>query len=168
MNLDRVLTPRDDVVVAVAYDRSGQPQAFARFARAGGRRVLSLDVAPRRHSAPNGVVERLIVEVLQYGREHGAHEVSLNFAGMRRVYAGQSRTARLAEVPLRALDRWIELRSLYRFTDKFHPTWRRRQLRLCSWLDLVPVATAALVAEFGRTGRPRVEPGPTGPAVAGS
>jgi hypothetical protein len=69
---------------------------------------------------------------------------------MRRIYAGHSLAARLAEVPLRALERWIELRSLYRFTDKFHPVWRPRQLRMRSWLDLVPVGTAALTAEFGQ------------------
>jgi lysyl-tRNA synthetase class 2 len=149
MNLDRILMPRDDVVVAVAYDGAGEPQAFARFALVAGGRALSLDVAPRGRTAPNGVVERLIVEAVGYAREHGAREVSLNFAGMRRVYAGQTPAAELLQMPLKALDRWIELRTLYRFTDKFQPCWRPRQLRMRSWLDLVPVATAALTAEFG-------------------
>jgi lysyl-tRNA synthetase class 2 len=75
--------------------------------------------------------------------------VSLNFAGMRRVYAGETRWARFAAVPLRLLDRWIELRTLYRFTAKFHPRWRPRELRMRSRLDLLPVAAAALTAEFG-------------------
>lgn len=149
MNLDRILVPRSDVLMAVAYDATGEPQAFARFAWVAGGRILSLDVAPRRRDAPNGVVERLIAETVDYARAHGTGEVSLNFAGMRRVYAGDSCAARLAQVPLRALDRWIELRSLYRFTEKFHPIWRARELRMRSWLDLVPVATAALTAEFG-------------------
>jgi lysyl-tRNA synthetase class 2 len=154
MNLDNILSPRDDVLVAVAYDAAGEPRAFARFARVAGGRVLSLDVAPRGRRAPNGVVEKLIAEMVGYGREHGAREVSLNFAGMRRIYAGHSLPARLAQVPLRALDRWIELRSLYRFTDKFHPVWRPRQLRMRSWLDLLPVAAAALTAEFGQRRAP--------------
>ena len=149
MNLDRILVPRDDVLVAVAWDRADEPQAFARFAEVAGGRVLSLDVAPRGRGAPNGVVERLIVETVAYARAHGAAEVSLNFAGMRRVYAGHSLAARLTQVPLKAFDRWIELHSLYRFTDKFHPAWRARQLRMHSWFDLLPVATAALTAEFG-------------------
>jgi lysylphosphatidylglycerol synthetase-like protein (DUF2156 family) len=150
MNLDKILTPRDDVLVAVAYDPAGEPRAFARFARVAGGRILSLDVAPRGRGAPNGVVEKLIAEMVGYGREHGAREVSLNFAGMRRIYAGRSLAARLTAVPLRALDRWIELRSLYRFTDKFDPVWRPRQLRMRSWLDLVPVVVVALTAEFGQ------------------
>jgi len=161
MNLDAILAPRDDMLVAVAYDAAGQPQAFARFAEAAGGRILSLDVAPRRRDAPNGVVERIIAETLDYGRAHGVREISLNFAGMRRVYAGRTRAARLVAVPLRLLDPWIELRTLYRFTDKFDPCWRARQIRMRSWLDLVPVAAAALTSEFGT--RP-VAPWPT-PAI---
>jgi lysylphosphatidylglycerol synthetase-like protein (DUF2156 family) len=149
MNLDALLTPRPDVLYAVARDAAGEVVAFARFAVAAGGRVLSLDVAPRRRDAPNGVVERLILSMAERGRASGAREVSLNFAGMRRVYAGETRGSRVLLVPLHALDRWIELRSLWRFTDKFHPVWRPRQLRLRSWTELLPVATAALTAEFG-------------------
>ena len=149
MNLDAILVPRADVVVAVAHDRAGDPVAFARFALAASGRILSLDVAPRRRDAPNGVVERMIVAVVEYARTHGGQEVTLNFAGMRRLYASRSTAARLVRLPLRVLDRWIELRPLYLFTDKFHPRWRPRQLRLRSWWELVPVAAAALTAEFG-------------------
>ncbi|WP_213451688.1 phosphatidylglycerol lysyltransferase domain-containing protein [Rhizomonospora bruguierae] len=150
MNLDRILAPRADVLVAVAYDRAGAPQAFARFAVAGGGAVLSLDVAPRRLDAPNGVVERLIVEAAGYGRERGVREVSLNFAGMRRAFVSPGRMAALARIPLHVLDRWIELRPLWRFTAKFHPRWRPRLLLLCTWWDLPRVGPAALLAEFGR------------------
>ncbi len=149
MNLDGLLTPRPDVLYAVASVPGGDVVAFARFAVVAGGRALSLDVAPRRREAPNGVVERLILAVTEQGRAAGAREVSLNFAGMRRVYAGETRGSRFLLIPLHVLDRWIELRSLWRFTDKFHPAWRPRQLRMRSWLDLIPVAAAALTAEFG-------------------
>jgi len=158
MNLDAILTPRADTVYAVARDATGEPVAFARFALAAGGRILTLDVAPRRRYAPNGVVERMIVAVVEYARTRGATEVTLNFAGMRRVYAGEIRGARLVQVPLHALDRWIELRSLYLFTDKFNPLWRPRQLRLRSWWELVPVAVAALTAEFGNRSTPADPP----------
>jgi lysylphosphatidylglycerol synthetase-like protein (DUF2156 family) len=153
MNLDRILTPRDDVVVAVAYDRDGLPQAFARFIRCADGRVLTLDVAPRRHAAPNGVVERLIVETAHYARSAGAGELSLNFAGMRRVFTATGRAARVADALVHLFDRWIELRPLYRFTAKFHPHWRPRSVLLRSWWEVGPVAAAALVAEFGLAGR---------------
>jgi lysyl-tRNA synthetase class 2 len=149
MNLDALLTPRDGVLVAIARDAAGEPVAFARFATAAAGRIFTLDVAPRRRDAPNGVVERMILTMVDYARAHGAAEVTLNFAGMRRVYAGVSLGARALQVPLHALDRWIELRSLWLFTDKFHPRWRPRQLRMRSWWELIPVAFVALTSEFG-------------------
>lgn len=151
MNLDRLLLPRPDCVVAVAADRHGVPQAFARFATCAAGRVLTLDVAPRRAGAPNGVVERLIVEVLEYGRARGVAELSLNFAGFRRVYAGTGPVARAAAGAAHLLDAWIELGPLYRFTAKFHPRWRPRRVLMRSWLDVGRVGAAALRAEFGRS-----------------
>jgi lysyl-tRNA synthetase class 2 len=158
MNLDRVLQPRPDCLVAVARDRSGVPQAFARFARCAAGRVLTLDVAPRRTDAPNGVVERLVAEVVAYGRRHGVVEVSLNFAGFRGVYAGSGPGARGVAALAHLLDRWVKLRPLYRFTVKFQPHWRPRAVLMPSWLDLPRVGVAALRAEFGRSR-------PAGPAV---
>jgi lysyl-tRNA synthetase class 2 len=114
--------------------------------------VLTLDVAPRRRDAPNGIVERLIVETVRYGRERGVREVSLNFAGMRQVFTASGRLARLAAAAVHVFDRWIELRPLYRFTAKFDPRWRPRSLLLRSWCEVGPVGVAALVAEFGGTG----------------
>jgi lysylphosphatidylglycerol synthetase-like protein (DUF2156 family) len=169
MNLDALLTPRPDVLLAVAHDAAGEPVAFARFAVAASGRILTLDVAPRGRTAPNGVVERMILSVVDYARDHDATEVTLNFAGMRRVYAGTGLGARALQVPLHALDRWIELRSLWLFTDKFHPRWRARQLRMRSWWELLPVAFVALTSEFAARPAPALEAGPTPePAPVGS
>jgi lysyl-tRNA synthetase class 2 len=153
MNLDQLLRPRPDCLVAVGYDRRGVAQAFARFPVCAGGRVLTLDVAPRRAAAPNGIVERLIVDVLEYGRTRGVAEVSLNFAGLRRVYAGSGTAVRAVAALAHLLDAWIELGPLYRFTAKFQPRWRPRSVLMASWLHLVPVGAAALRAEFGRSGR---------------
>jgi lysyl-tRNA synthetase class 2 len=148
MNLDQVLTPRADCLVAAAHLPSGEPVAFARFAVCAGGRVLTLDVAPRRGDAPNGVVERLIVEAVEHARTIGVREVSLNFAGMRRVFESTSRVGRLSTLVLRAFDPWIEIGPLYRFCAKFQPIWRPRSLLLASWSSLGVVGLAALVAEF--------------------
>jgi len=150
MNLDTLLLPRPDCVVAVARDGRGEAVAFARFAVCAGGRILTLDVAPRRRDAPNGVVERLVVEVVEHGRATGVAEVSLNFAGLRRVFESPSPFARIATVAVRLFDPWIELWPLYRFCAKFRPTWRPRMLLAGSWPALAPVAVAALAAEFGR------------------
>jgi lysylphosphatidylglycerol synthetase-like protein (DUF2156 family) len=150
MNLDRLLAPRAGCVVAVARDRDGRPQGFARFASCAGGRALTLDVAPRRNGAPNGIVERIIVDVVEYGRARGAEEVSLNFAGFRRLYAATGPFSGAVTGVLHLFDRWIELGPLYRFTAKFHPTWRARSVVLPSWLALAQVGVAAMWAELGR------------------
>jgi lysyl-tRNA synthetase class 2 len=169
MNLDRILAPRPDCLVAVARDPAGRPVAFARFAICAGGRILTLDVAPRRHDSPNGVVERLVVEVVDYARRHGATEVSLNFAGLRRLFEADGPLLRTAALAVHAFDRWIELGPLYRFCAKFQPSWRPRSLLMRSWLSIAPVGLAALAAEFGAGGpaEPAAEPlDAPGPATA--
>ncbi|HEX6501372.1 MAG TPA: phosphatidylglycerol lysyltransferase domain-containing protein [Micromonosporaceae bacterium] len=150
MNLDAILTPRPDCVIAVARDAAGRPVGFARVAICGGGETYTLDVAPRRRDAPNGVVERLIVETARYARDRGASEMSLNFAGLRTIFESPRLAARTAAVLLRVLDPWIEVRSLYRFTAKFRPAWRPRYLLLTSWWAIAWVGAAALYAELGR------------------
>jgi lysyl-tRNA synthetase class 2 len=157
MNLDHILTPRSDCLIAVAYAATGEPVAFARFAVCAGGRVLTLDVAPRRRDAPNGVVERLIVEVVAHARASGAEEVSLNFAGLRQVFEATGFRGRLGPLVLHVFDRWIELGPLYRFCAKFQPTWRPRSLLLPSWSSIGMVGVAALAAEFGSAGTGRHE-----------
>jgi lysylphosphatidylglycerol synthetase-like protein (DUF2156 family) len=158
MNLDHILVPRPDCLFAVAYGPQGRAEAFARFAVCADGAILTLDVAPRRAEAPNGVVERLVVEVIEYAREHGAREVSLNFAGLRRLFEAAGPLAGVAGALGHAFDRWIQLGPLYRFCAKFQPTWRTRYLLLRSWLDLGFVAAAALSAEFTGGATPAPEP----------
>lgn len=162
MNLDHILTPRPDCLLAIAYGPDGQPEAFARFARCGAGQILTLDVAPRRSDAINGVVERLVVEAVTYAREHGVREVSLNFAGLRQVFDARGPFARLARPVTHVFDVWIPLRPLCQFCAKFRPRWRTRYLLVRSWLDLGAVVSAAVSAEFGAArpaGEPAVEPG---------
>jgi lysyl-tRNA synthetase class 2 len=160
MNLDAILTPRPDCLVATAYDRAGHPVAFARFARCADGTVLTLDVAPRGSAAPNGVAERMIAEIVEYARRHGVHEVSLNFAAMRWVFDSPAVGPRALAGTLRGLDRWIEIAPLNRFCEKFHPHWRSRSLMMRSWLELGWVAAAALRAELGSGRAVRAVPEP--------
>jgi lysylphosphatidylglycerol synthetase-like protein (DUF2156 family) len=157
MNLDEILTPRPDVVMATARTADGELVAFARFLRCGDGSVLTLDIAPRSQRAPNGTVERLVVTAVDYARTHGAREMSLNFAGLRRVFESDARSARIATILVRPLDRWIDVRRLYLFCAKFQPEWRPRSLLMGSWLTFAAVATAAMLAELRPT-RPVAAP----------
>jgi lysyl-tRNA synthetase class 2 len=100
------------------------------------------------------VVERLVVEVIDDARRRGVAEVSLNFAGLRRLFELTGATRVLAAPASHAFDCWIRLGPLYRFCAKFQPIWRSRYLLLRSWLDVGLVAAAALQAEFASRTRP--------------
>ena len=148
MNLDAILVPRPDCLVATAYSAAGVPVAFARFAVCADGTCYTLDVAPRGRDAPNGVAERMIIEIVDYARTHGGREVSLNFAALRWVFDSTGIVPRISAGFLHALDRWIEIGPLNRFCAKFAPGWRARSLLMRSWLEIGWVAAAALRAEL--------------------
>jgi lysyl-tRNA synthetase class 2 len=171
MNLDAILQPRPDCLFAVAYSPGGEAVAFARFAVCGDGSIYTLDVAPRGILAPNGVAERMIVEVVDYARARGAREVSLNFAAFRWVFDAPGAFARTSAGLLHAFDRWIEIASLNRFCEKFQPRWRARNLLTPSWPQMGWVALAAVRAELvprqrsGSLAPPVSSPGVAVPAV---
>ncbi|WP_019634063.1 bifunctional lysylphosphatidylglycerol flippase/synthetase MprF [Actinomadura atramentaria] len=165
MNLDELLTGRHPgTVVAVAYDRDGEPVGFQRYALAGD--AISLDAMRRLPDGPNGVNERLIAAIVEYAEKHGLAEVSLNFAAFRELLDTEDRNPleRVGYRALHLLDPWIAVESLYLFNRKFRPEYRSRCLLFRSWADIVLVAAALLTLEFGRTRPAHVAPVPAAEA----
>jgi lysyl-tRNA synthetase class 2 len=155
MNLDALLSGQHPgCVVAMACDADGVPIAFQRYAAAG--RGLSLDAMRRAPGAPNGVNERLIVEVIDYAREQGVAELSLNFAAFRALLDTPDRSPleQVGYQALHLLDPLIAVESLYLFDRKFRPTYKPRSVVFRSWADIGWVAVALLTLEFGRSRPP--------------
>jgi len=148
MNLDEMLADRPDTLIGTARTGDGEPVAFARFIRCAGGQTLTLDVAPRRRDAPNGVVERLIVEAVAYARSAGIREVSLNFAAFRRVFESPAALSRVVARLTHIADPWIGIGPLYRFCAKFDPHWRQRSLMMRSWRSIAAVGAAAIMTEL--------------------
>ena len=148
MNLDEMLADRPDTLIGTARTGDGEPVAFARFIRCAGGQTLTLDVAPRRRDAPNGVVERLIVEAVAYARSAGVREVSLNFAAFRRVFESPAALSRVVARLTHIADPWIGIGPLYRFCAKFDPHWRQRSLMMRSWRSIAAVSAAAIMTEL--------------------
>ncbi|MFD0691367.1 bifunctional lysylphosphatidylglycerol flippase/synthetase MprF [Actinomadura fibrosa] len=159
MNLDELLTGYHPGVVAVAYDEDKEPIAFQRYAVAG--EGISLDAMRRSPDGPNGVNERLIVEIIQYAAERGHEVVSLNFAAFRELLESEDRSPveKAGYQALHLLDPLIAVESLYLFNRKFRPGYKSRSIVFRSWFDIAWLAAALLTLEFARS-RTRARPVP--------
>lgn len=85
MNLDGALQGRfPGIKLAIARDRRGRVVAFHRYATAGEGSEVSLDVPFRRPNAPNGVDERLTIDMISAAKAHNARRLSLGSPRFRR------------------------------------------------------------------------------------
>jgi lysylphosphatidylglycerol synthetase-like protein (DUF2156 family) len=150
MNLDGVLEGRyPGIELIIARDASGQVQGFHRYATAGGGSDITLDVPWRRRGAPNGIDERLSVDMIAAGRGAGAQRVSLSFAAFPEIFddKNRGRTQRVFYRLIHFLDPLIALESLYLYVRKFHALDARRYA-LISMTQLVPLVFVLLTLEF--------------------
>jgi lysylphosphatidylglycerol synthetase-like protein (DUF2156 family) len=140
-----------DAVVAVARDRSGAIAGAHRYLWAG-KSDLSLDLPIRAQAAPNGVDERLIAEVVEWGATRGVERVSLAFAPFPDLFGDRSRLGplgRIGSALVHLLDPLISVERLYRYLRKFHAFDQERYVML-RWRQVPRVLIALLLLEFGR------------------
>ena len=150
MNLDGVLEGRfPGIRLIIARDAAGQVQGFHRYATAGGGSDVTLDVPWRRRGAPNGIDERLSVDMVLACKDAGAQRVSLSFAAFADIFedADRGRRQRVFYRLVHVLDPLIALESLYRYVRKFHALSARRYA-VISMARLVPLVFVLLALEF--------------------
>jgi lysylphosphatidylglycerol synthetase-like protein (DUF2156 family) len=150
MNLDGVLGGRfPGIKLIIARDASGRAQGFHRYATAGGGSDITLDVPWRRRGAPNGIDERLSVDMIMAAKDAGAQRVSLSFAAFPEIFedTDRSRARRVFYRLIHVLDPLIALESLYRYVRKFHSLDARRYA-LISMTQLGPLVFVLLTLEF--------------------
>lgn len=152
MALNRFADSADSQVVLVtARNSDGEPVGLLTFVP-WGRRGVSLDVMQRSPTAPNGVTELMVAELMRAADRLGITRVSLNFCMFRGVFADAARLGagsltRLNSSLLGVLDRFWQLERLYRANQKYDPQWRPRYLCYDSRIALPQVALAAAAAE---------------------
>ncbi|MCV7348914.1 DUF2156 domain-containing protein [Mycobacterium parmense] len=144
MNLDGVLEGRfPGIQLIIGRDGAGRVQAFHRYATAGGGSDISLDIPWRRRGAPNGMDERLSVDMIMAAKQAGAQRLSLAFAAFPEIFddKDRSRAQRVFYRLIHTLDPLISLESLYRYVRKFHALDARRyalvSMTQLGWLVLV-------------------------------
>ena len=150
MSLDGVLQGRiPGMQLMVARDKSGRAQGFHRYATAGGGSDITLEVPWRRRGAPNGIDERLSVDMINAAKDAGAQRLSLSFAPFPEIFDEKDHR-RLQSIfywLIHLLDPLIALESLYRYLRKFHARDERRYA-LVSLTQLVPLVYVLLSLEF--------------------
>jgi lysylphosphatidylglycerol synthetase-like protein (DUF2156 family) len=137
------------VLLIIARDKHGQVQGFHRYATAGHGSEVSLDVPWRRRGAPNGIDERLSVDMIAWARDHGAKRLSLAFAAFPEIFNDKNR-GRIASLIYTAIhlgDALIALESLYRYLRKFHALGDRRYV-MASLTQVPPLLVVLLSLEF--------------------
>jgi lysylphosphatidylglycerol synthetase-like protein (DUF2156 family) len=139
----------DESVIPIARDRDGAIVGAHRYLWAG-KHDLSLDFPIRSRSAPNGVDERLIAEVVDCSEDLGVERISLAFAPFPDLFgdpASLSWLGKIARLAVHLFDPLIKVEALYRYLRKFHAFGQQRYVVL-RWRQVVRVALALLLLEF--------------------
>jgi len=161
MILDGALTGRyPGILLIVARDGAGRVQGFHRYAVSGGGSDVTLDIPWRRRGAPNGIDERLSVDMIDAVKALGARRLSLAFAAFPEIFNDKER-GRLSSFFYTAIhlgDSLIALESLYRYLRKFHALGDHRYV-LLPLSQVLPLLVVLLSLEF--LPRRRQLPGPT-------
>jgi lysyl-tRNA synthetase, class II len=149
-------------MLAVAETDDGQVGGFLQLVPSPASGGYSLAAMRRGKDTPNGLMETLVAETIEWAHQHGASELSLNFAVFGEVLRGcdaEPLWHRAARFGLLRLDRFFQLDRLLSFNRKFQPAWRPRYLCVERVLDFPIVGLAYLHVESLLT--------PPGPWAAG-
>ncbi|MGY4103204.1 bifunctional lysylphosphatidylglycerol flippase/synthetase MprF [Nocardia sp. R16R-3T] len=150
MILDHLLDGRNPgMLLVLARDADGRVAGFQRYGASDRGRELSLDVPWRRKDAPNGLDERMIIDLVDHARTQGIERIALAFAPFPELFAEKkrSRTGKLVYVLAHLGDPLIRLESLYRFLRKFQAMSDQRFV-LIRWREVLLAAAALLTLEF--------------------
>jgi lysyl-tRNA synthetase, class II len=133
----------------IARDEGDRVRGFLHLVPSPASGGYSLSAMRRCRDTPNGLMEFLIVEALDWSRERGAPEVSLNFCVFADLLRAGERSVvgRVARTGLQSLDGLFQLERLLRFTGKFFPEWRPRFICIERLSDFPVVGLAYLRAE---------------------
>ncbi len=128
MALGRLGDPADGTCVLVeAIDAEGQLRAVLSLVP-WGPHGLSLDLMRRDRDSDNGLMEFMVVGLIEQCRRLGVERISLNFAMFREVFdeggrIGAGPVMRLTRSILLFFSKWWQLESLYRSNAKYQPEW---------------------------------------------
>ncbi|MGW1075334.1 phosphatidylglycerol lysyltransferase domain-containing protein [Streptomyces sp. NPDC002537] len=152
MALGRLGDPGDGrCVMLECHDGKGELRALLSFVP-WGPKGLSLDLMRRDRDSENGLMEFMVIELLQQAKALGITQVSLNFAMFRSVFErgsklGAGPVLRIWRSLLSFFSRWWQIESLYRANAKYRPIWEPRFMLFEKSSDLPRIGIASARAE---------------------
>ncbi|MGW4381720.1 phosphatidylglycerol lysyltransferase domain-containing protein [Kitasatospora sp. NPDC004531] len=152
MALGRLGDPGDGrCVMLECFDGDGELRALLSFVPWGAH-GLSLDLMRRDRDSENGLMEFMVIELLQRAKEVELERVSLNFAMFRSVFErgsklGAGPVLRLWRSVLGFFSRWWQIESLYRANAKYRPIWEPRYLLFEKSSEIPRIGIASARAE---------------------
>ncbi|MCZ1015339.1 phosphatidylglycerol lysyltransferase domain-containing protein [Streptomyces noursei] len=152
MALGRLGDPADGrCVMLECTDAEGRLRALLSFVP-WGRKGLSLDLMRRDRESDNGLMEFMVLELIQRADEVEITQLSLNFAMFRSVFERGSRLGagpvlRVWRSLLGFFSRWWQIESLYRANAKYRPVWEPRYMLFEKSTDVLRIGIAAARAE---------------------
>jgi lysyl-tRNA synthetase class 2 len=153
MTLSRMFDPADTgLLLAVCFDVDGAPKAFNQYVPAWAVGGYSLDVMRRTvdPDAPNGLTDFVIIETIAWMHDREMRGLGLNFATMRAVLAGEEGNGPWRTVERKTLHHFsdtMQIESLWKFNEKYDPTWRPRYVVTDSLLNRPRAGLAIARAE---------------------
>jgi lysyl-tRNA synthetase, class II len=140
-----------DCLMIECFDAEGALRALLSYVP-WGKDGVSLDLMRRDKDSDNGLVEFMVIELLQHAAEFGVARVSLNFAMFRAVFErgsklGAGPVLRLWRGVLLFFSRWWQIESLYRANAKYRPIWEPRFVLYARSSDLPRIGLAYARAE---------------------
>jgi len=131
-------------------ERDGAIIAFANLWTGAGRGELSIDLMRHRHDAPSGIMESLVVHLMQWAQQHGYRYFVLGMAPLSGFETSPvaSLWNRLGAFIYEYGEAIYNFQGLRAFKAKFHPEWEPHYLAYPGGLRLprIMADVSALVA----------------------
>lgn len=129
--------------VLAVVDRNRKILAFINVISIDGNEIAG-DLMRRGSDVPNGIMDYLLLSLIQYACDHGYRRVSLGLAPMTGFKMGERTTfeERAINGILQKFNFMFHFRSLYRFKAKFATSWEPRYLVYKNLLRLPRIARA--------------------------
>ncbi len=124
---------RDDYLVrcpVAVIERGGRIEAFANLWLGPSKVELSADLIRHRRTAPNGVMDALLAQLMLWGRDAGYHAFSLGMAPLSGLEASDVAPpwTKVVTFVYRHGEAFYNFQGVRTFKQKFRPEWTPRYL----------------------------------------